>query len=29
VFKLARSGNLTKCIEGIKLGTLVTTGGLS
>ena len=29
VFKLAVSGNLMKCIEGRKVGTLVTTGGLS
>lgn len=29
VFKLTQSGNLLKCIEGRKVGTLVTTGGLS
>jgi len=29
VFKLAGNGNLRKCIEGKKVGTLVTTGGLS
>jgi uridylate kinase len=29
VFKLAGNGNLLKCIEGKKVGTLVTTGGLS
>jgi uridylate kinase len=27
VFKLAQTGNLLKCIEGRKVGTLVTTGG--
>jgi uridylate kinase len=29
VFKLSESGNLRKCIEGKKVGTLVTTGGSS
>jgi uridylate kinase len=29
VFKLGKSGNLLKCIEGKKVGTLVTSGGLS
>jgi uridylate kinase len=29
VFKLAGNGNLLKCIEGKKVGTLVTTGGMS
>jgi len=29
VFKLAGNGNLLKCIEGKKVGTLVTTGGLT